>query len=353
MTTGFLIPAAGTALFACAFAACSDDGTAVGPITNEDGSADGNLGTDAGHDVVSNDSGNGTDANDGGAPSDSGDSGNNGDSAADAAPVVTETVGNGGWVQIFPSYLLAGFYFDDEIVHVSTAPECVLRVRYASKQYATVAEIDLGGDYFGQDGGPPSGVRKILPGSDNSFFDYIGQATPYYPPTGDLGLQLSTTGSSFQSIPVTNLHTPNFPIVPDAGASVQFTAPPVPDGGALSVPHDAPLTIQWTVPQADAGLAGQRVPVTLYQLTGSNGRVGEVYCGYPLSAGQGTIPAEVLTELYNRLGGQPVGGGALAASVGDQKELVQGNDYSFSITVSSDVVFLAGDPQLGMSADLN
>jgi hypothetical protein len=276
------------------------------------------------------------------------------DAATDAgeAGSLTESLGSTGWAVVYPNAVTANFYLNDDIVRVSDAPECVIRFRNQATVDSCVGNLIMGGDYFGVDGGPPEGVLKIP--CDVTSGNYYG-ASPtaadggpaswvYYPETADLHVQLSTdgTGTGIPDLPVTTLRTPAF-------SQINFTAPSEPDGGAcnvggFSIPHDQPFQVRWDVP--DAGASDQRVAVQMYQFATSSSVIydtAEIWCGYPLSAGQATVPVSALTKVWNRLGGAGDAGGTitftLGVTVGDQKE-VQVNGASFVINVQNSTAML-------------
>ncbi len=293
---------------------------------------------------------------DGGPGADASDAGSTMD--ATEGSTTTETFASSGWIQVYPFAFQANFFLDDDIVRMSSAPECVLRFRNTQTIDTCVGNLNVGGDYFGQDGGPPAGVINIpcnVGLGGNSYGPGLPTAPDggpaswvYYPEAQDIHLQLSTDGmnTGIPDLPVTTLHTPAF-------SAINFTAPAEPDGGACNVggftiPHDQPFQIQWAVP--DAGVSDQRVAVALYGFLSPSPSVydsAEIWCGYPLSAGQATIPADVLTEVWNRLGGATDAGEPLSFELqvteGDQREVVV-NGASFVITVqNSSAMLFSGD----------
>jgi hypothetical protein len=302
------------------------------------GGTDGTTTEAGGGDVEVSDSG----------PTDAGSAGDSpAEGAVDAPTTVTETFNSTGQIFAAPYGVSANFFLNDDIVRFSDAPQCVMRFRNANTStYACVGNLILGGDTFGQDGGPPAGAIDVPCGSTNGSY----AATPtgswlFFPETGDTHFQISTdgTGTGIPDIPVTTLHTPAF-------SQINFTQPLELDGGAcnaggFTIQHNQPFQVQWTVP--DAGVSDQRVAVSLYQIFSSSPGVfdtADIWCGYPLSDGQATVPAELLTEVWNRLGGDAGGPLSLVVQVtaGDQREVVV-NGSSFVIMVQNSSAMLFSD----------
>ncbi len=316
------------AALASVLASCTDDTPAS---SGSDGGAstvvDASQGNDAG--------GGGSDggvADSGNTSSDSGDTG--------STPVVTETTAPSGIITVWPDALFGYFFTDNAVVRVSNAPECVVHLRASNKPFASAGDhLTFGGDFVGQDGGFPT-VQDFPPADQSAeayqnAYEVVGGPPFFYPDENDprglgsLSIQLATSGSDWvPAMPVQTLHSPAVPLV-------EVSKPVLPtDGTNIQVAHDSPFVVQWTVPAGD--VANQRMVVSFSSLTSVN-RIGDLRCGYPLSAGQATIPANVMTEYWSRLGGGAAGvlaNGVLRILAGDQREVVV-NGASYVIEIAT------------------
>ena len=290
-------------------AACSDDDATTTPAVDggaETGRPDGTVPDSSLPDVSSTDSGGGGDASDAG------------QDATEAGPTTTVAIASSGWIRVFADAFFGEFLEDQTIVRVSNAPECVAHVWSKSKLFSQAGTLTVGGQIVGSDGGPPSAIQlNATPeatGFPYFYFAFDNGIDMIFPPDDSLTVQVQTGGTAtIAAVPVQTLRPP--PATP-----VAVTKPAVPDGGVLTVPSTVPFEVTWTAP--DAG-AEQRVLIGFTGMTSAQ-KQAHIFCGYALSKGSASIPANLLAEVRSRLGGN--GSGSLHIQMGGQKEVVVGQD---------------------------
>lgn len=238
----------------------------------------------------------------------------------DAGPTVSVTLGVTGDIKIGPDLLFAYFHQDDTIIRSSEEPGCVAFVRSLNKAYANALDLQVDGDFFGQDGGP-AGVQTF--GADptsNAYEYFLAAGEAFYPNDVAVRVKLSKTADVvFPEIPVTTLRSSTLPLL-------TITEPTLPDGSpkvTFSAAKD--FEVKWTVPPSvDAGAApSERVVVTLKQF-GTITKAGELFCSFPIAAGKGRVPSSLLREFRKLMvpaAGAAITGGILNISSGDQREL--------------------------------
>lgn len=266
---------------ACALLACGDDDTAVTPTP--DGSTLAEAGkTDTGTPA---DSGGG---NDTGTGIDTGT-----DTGVDAGPNMTATLGSTGDIFVGNDIVTASFFEDDTILHWSNAPSCVAFVRGGSKPPSQAGTIKVAGDVVGKDGGPDSEVEVAYDPS-MGYFAFVTA----YPPVDTYTASVQITAAQgFAPMPAEVFR-------PSRETPIVITSPSAPDADVLApIPSTAPYTIAWTAPTG--GFVNEQVISVSIFASGSSALTAKnthLYCTFPLSAGTGTIPANVLTELRTRAG---------------------------------------------------
>lgn len=217
---------------------------------------------------------------------------------------------------------------DDIVIHSTDYPQCriTLRAKARADFRADVGSLSIGGSLVGQDGGMPTPL--VIPYSTDNAGIYLG-----FPPEGQIfnqgvssSVQVQIEGNSGNGVPelgVTTLHSPPY-------ASITVLTPTVPAdpddaGTGIIVKSTEDFPITWTVPTtpgADAGGAGERIIFALTETLGLS-RTGELRCHFPVSAGQGRVPAALLREFRMRLDPEnPVSVGRISIRTGDQREVV-------------------------------
>lgn len=267
---------------ACVLLACGDDDSAVTPTP--DGSTPDASKTDTGTPV---DSGGGTDT---GTGNDTGT-----DTGVDAGPTMTSALGSTGEIFIGNDIVVGQFYEDDTILHWSNAPSCVAFVRGPGKPASQAGTLKIAGDVVGKDGGTDMEIEVTAdPSAGNAYFF----PATVYPPVDTYTASVQITAAQgFAPMPVESFR-------PSRENPIAMTAPAAPDAGVFAaIPSTAPYTITWTAPTG--GFVAEQVISVSIVTTGSSALTAKnsrLYCAFPLSAGTGTIPANVFAELRTRGG---------------------------------------------------
>lgn len=313
-------------IIAATVVACGDDDTTNDKPGGDAGNDSSTPRDSSVPDTSSSDSGGGTDASDAGVD-------------AEAGPTTTVTLSSAGRIQVFQDAIFGEFLEDQTIVRASNAPECVAHIGSKGKLFAKAGTLTVGGQIVNSDGGPTQAIA-VQPGP---FVDDTGYTYEYFafldginifPPDDSLTLQVQTGGTAtVGAMPVQTLRPP-------PAAQVTVTAPAVPDGGVLNIPSTLPFNVTWTAPDAGADL---RVFIGILELDSVQKRA-NIYCGYPLSAGKATVPANFLGEVRARLG--VASQGKIHIWVGGQKEAVVGSDsFVIEVTRPDSTNFLAADQE--------
>lgn len=309
---------------ACVLLACGDDDSAVTPTP--DGSTPDSSKPDTGGPI---DSGGGTDTGVDTGPADTGV-----DTGADAGPTMSTTVGYGGQIFVGADAVLASFYEDDSILHWSNAPGCVAFVRSPNKKVSAAGTLTVAGQVVGSDGGTDTNI-VVDPDPDNGYF-YFG---PVYPAVDTItaSVQLEGLPPPFAALAADNYRPPR-------EAAVPITAPAAPDASTPpGITASSPYTITWTAPTGGF-VNDQQISVSLAVLGAAavGSKNTQLFCTFPLNAGTGTIPANVLTEVKAR-----GGAGALDAQMhiyaGTAKEVKTGNGSYFVEVARADSTSLQFD----------
>jgi hypothetical protein len=108
----------------------------------------------------------------------------------------------------------------------------------------------------------------------------------------------------------------------------------VPASGELDISSHAPLTVSWVVPTLDA-CTTQRIWLYLFEVVGQ-GRVGSVSCHWPISAGQGTVPRQLLRALSEQIQNPGTAAGAISIFAGDVAEVTTGTASYTLVTTDDD-----------------
>lgn len=262
-------------------------------------------------------------------------------SARACPPEVTTTVGPSGVVQVFSSAVVGDFYEATTIIRSSSAPDCVAIIHADGQALSNAGALTLSSELVGTDGGPPAPID--IPRDARG--EYFAELAPFsdtpnpYHFHDSVEVQVSSSGApGFPAFAVERLHSPAYD-------TIHVTAPLVPDSGELSISSSAALLASWQPPVLDACVS-QRVWLYLFAVVG-RGKVGSISCHYPLSAGEGQVPAELLTALSDGIDNPGLAPGAITLLVGDVTEVTT-DGASYTIVVTDD------DPDgdgLGITAD--
>lgn len=267
------------------------------------------------------------------APPDAGDAGQD----ASSAPSIAWTTGSTGTITIYEFAAIGEFFEDDVIVRSPEAPDCVARVRSRTKPRSPAGDLSVGGDYIGQDGGPPAIV--VVQPTAESRYEHFLDMPPFFFPTPGNGEKVQVELSGTDTVPAMPVATLRSPVLPQ----VEVTAPTIPDSGTVTVDSQKPFTVKWTV--ADAGATPQRVILALHTLE-SPKRAADIRCSWPLSAGEGTLPVSLMSEIRGRVvGGTGPVLGRIEVNAGDMKEVTVGGASYVVVATRSDgaTSFLAAD----------
>lgn len=248
---------------------------------------------------------------------------NEGDADSDK---VTASMGSTGTISIY-NFMVVGEFFEDNLIVRSTlAPDCVMHIRSVTKPPSAAGTITVSSDLDSELGGPEAPL-VTEPDENNGYTGFFEDESMFFPFSGGANkVQLELTGTiTMPPIPVTTLNAP-------VHETIAITNPLTPADGTLHVPIDKDFTVTWTVPAdadagADAGAIPQRVSLGAYMVQ-SVKYEGQLRCSWPLSQGTATVPAAVLTEFRERLGGTGAATGRLEFFAGDAKEVaVDGASY--------------------------
>jgi hypothetical protein len=252
-----------------------------------------------------------------------------GENLACAPPVVISLrKGPTGVINLQDDSVFAQFFANDTILSASDAPHCVAWLRSTRKIPLSAGTLIVTGDMVGQPDGPAAPIRV---GFDPEYFAHLAylDRPPFLFRQGTAQvLKVKTTGTAtFPAFPPTRLRSAGFPLL-------TILTPVLDDAGNLTISSTKGLRITWRIPLA-AGTA--RVGVSLLFLF-APGRVGEVRCGAPVSAGKMVLPASLLTAVKQRLSpNAPIGGAEFYISLGDQR-IRNVNGASYVIEVRPTVV---------------
>lgn len=318
--------------------ACGDD----------DDSAIVGTGTDAGGDASnvvedtgtggSNDSGSDAgkiDAGDAGKPTDAG-----ADADAVAPPTFTDALRSSGHIRLAHDLVIGEFYVDDLEVRWSNSTECTMLVRTPAKAFGTAGTITIGGGIVGQDGGPTAAIT-IPPPSTPDIYLYAGPDT-ILPFSNEFTVDIDQgpTADGFPALTpqtlVTSLNLPLSIKTPTFGAT------------PLEVPVTKPFELTWTPPAGPGDLTKQRVLVDIsVQPTASDsGKVVNLYCAFPVTAGKASIPGEILADMKARSGGGETVGATLTVYGGGQSVVTVKNAMTYIIEAALDTSFDNGTQDL-------
>jgi hypothetical protein len=274
----------GTACTAAAILIACDDSDETTPSRGSDASADRNVtqpGTDSAAPITPSDGG--SDAN----------------QTVDSGPTTTRTIGATGYFEIRHDSAFITFYEDDTFVRWSNAAECVMHVRASTKQPAAAGVVTIGGPVVGTDGGLPTEVQlqadPAMWGNNQYIYPDI-----VYPASAEPVVQVAAAelAPTFPALVAQSLRP--------SSATVAVTSPPNTATTILSSTQG--FSIAWTAPTG-ANVANQRFIMSL-KLVGNTLGSKTVFlsCAFPLSAGAGTIPANVLADAKAMLNDANVSG---------------------------------------------
>jgi hypothetical protein len=225
--------------------------------------------------------------------------------AGKVVPKITSSSGSTGDVHVFNDYVTAAFHEDDTILRSDAAPDCLVHVRSETKPFSPAGTLTIGGPIVGSDGGTAS-IIEVTPDAVG-YYEYVGSV---FPATDDLLLQIEASSTvTFPAMSVQSLRLP--PANP-----IVVTKPALPDSGNLAISSTEPLEIAWTVPSG--AKPDLRVGVRFNEINGEGSKLATLYCSFPLSAGAGHVPADLLSAIKNQVG--TTGTGLVEVHVGSQKE---------------------------------
>ena len=207
-------------------------------------------------------------------------------------PPTTLTYGSTGRIEVAPDFIGGVFFADDRILRAAAHPECVVHLESAEKAFTRAGTLTVSSELVGMPGGPPLPI-VINPDARKEYWAFPDLALYNFPDGTNVQIQLAGT-SVMPALPVTTLRSPIY-------GTIDVTEPVPPGEGVLQISSSAPLTVQWNVPTTDGGpdAAAQRLTLRLFAL--SPVRWAQLYCSWPLSAGQGAVPAVLLSELREQL----------------------------------------------------
>ena len=256
-------------------------------------------------------------------------------------PEITTTVGPSGVVQVTSTAVVGDFYEATTIIRSSRAPDCVATIHSDGQALSDAGTLSLSSELVGTDAGLPTPI--VIPRDTRG--EYFAEFAPFsdtpnpYDFHDSVEVQLSASGApGLPAFTVERLQSPAYD-------TIHVTAPVVPESGELTLSSGTPVVASWQPPVLDACVS-QRVWLYLFAIVGQ-GKVGSISCHYPLSAGAGQIPAELLTALSDGIDNPGVAPGAITLLVGDVTEVTT-DGASYTIVVSDD------DPDgdgIGITAD--
>lgn len=268
----------------------------------------------------------------------SGDAGSDAPSG-DASPPITSALGPTGVFELTNSSVVGRFFEDGTIVRMPAHPQCVIHVHTRTKVPSLQGgPIVVGGPVVGAEGGPAAPINLTAdPLKGNQYIDTVG---PVFGDSSEFQVQIQGNGSPTFPPLTAQLLRP-FPI-----ASVTTVTKPVKAAtGPTEVISTASLDIVWTA--AAGAQADHRLIVALGNISKSESpQRAELRCAYPLSAGQASIPKELLTELRNRVtpanANNPTG--SMRIWAGGQAEVsAGGQSYVIELARRDSTTFATGD----------
>ncbi|MBX3262294.1 MAG: hypothetical protein KF782_21610 [Labilithrix sp.] len=235
-------------------------------------------------------------------------------------------------MKVRDGYIIARFLEDDTIVRASNAPDCVVHVRSATKSFSPAGSLTVGGAIVGVDGGPEQAI--VVDPDETQQYLYAPDPPPesggVFPPTETLIVQIEGSGAlAFPLMPAQSLPSP-------AAGALTIAKPAVDPDSAdpVGIPTSEPFELVWTPPATPH--ADHRVILALEDATGEESpRIASLHCSFPIAAGKGTVPANLLTELKSRIGGSGTPSALMQVVAGGYKEFT-GGGASYVIEVSRD-----------------
>lgn len=262
------------------------------------------------------------------------DAGPDGDGGEES--LATVEIGSTGYVQVRESYILAHFYEDTTIVHWDNAPDCVMHVRGPTKPPSPAGLLTIGGEVVGTTGGLPAEVELM---ADLATFGehMYGYPDVVWDPAEEhvVSVEMDAVMPTFPAMPTQSL-------VPRA-TPVPVTAPTA--AANTNVPTTAPFTVTWTAPSG-GNVANQRFAVYMAlsaddTVAGSKRAV--LQCTFPLGAGTGSIPANVLADAKAANKGTTVMGPLLFRAGGFVEYETAGASYVVDVTLDTTSTDWASD----------
>ncbi|MBX3222927.1 MAG: hypothetical protein KF795_20620 [Labilithrix sp.] len=319
-------------LAACV-ASVATAGGGLAACSDSDSTPDGDTSLDAGADTSPANTDAGTPDADGAAPDP--DSGQH-----DAGPTISSAIGSTGYVKVRDGYIIARFLEDDTIVRASNAPECVVHVRSATKAFSPAGSLTVGGAIVGADGGPEQAI--VVDPDETQQYLYVPDPPPesggVFPPTETLIVQIEGSGSlAFPLMPAQSLPSP-------AAGALTIAKPIVDTASAdpVVISTSEPFEIVWTPPANPH--ADHRVILALEDINGADAaKIASLHCSFPIAAGKGSVPVNLLAELKSRVGASDTPEAQIQVLAGGYKEFT-GGGASYVIEVSRDDTGFAALP---------
>ena len=215
---------------------------------------------------------------------------------------ITTKIGPTGFIEILEYGIFASFFEDDQIITVANAPNCVAWVRSSNKPLSPAGDtFGVGPDITASSSFYQNNPIRIEPDSTNFYLfnDSIFDATT--PAT----VQLETQGNvSVPKIPALTLQSPG------PGITKMIDPKNISDGNGgylnLDIDSGVDYPVAWEVLNP---APAKDMAVSLFQIVASSpigsSKLSHINCVFPYTAGQGTIPANLMTEVRTRtLNGQ-------------------------------------------------
>jgi hypothetical protein len=240
------------------------------------------------------------------------------DAADSAASVSTQSIGSTGEIRITDEYVSASFHEDDTILRSSAAPDCVAHIRSKTKLFSPAGTVTIAGT------SPDGGAGDVFVMPPDQATGYFYEAGGFvFPPSGDFQVKLSMSRTAtFPAIAVQSLPTP-------PASSIVLTTPARPDSGPLVIASTSAFEVAWNVPVG--ANPNHRVGLRFNEFDSVDGsKKATLYCSFALSAGSGSIPSHLLTEIKSAAGAGATG--LVSIHVGAQKEVAD-NGASYAVAV--------------------
>jgi hypothetical protein len=294
--------------------------------SGDGGSPDSATPDSAAPDVTTTDAPSGDTSTD--APADTGsdatanDAGADADADADAGPTVETTNGAVGEILLDQSTLIGSFYQAGKVVKWTGTPECEAEIRLASQALIGAGGMTITGGLIGMTGGVTPSPLVVQPQADPKQYLYFtgdfGDGTAlFYDGTATTMFSFATAGSAtFAALtPAVGVQAPKITTM------ITVSAPAAPAAPPLVIAKTSDFTVTWTAPAAGNA---QQIIVRLENGTSAASHA-TITCGFPASAGTGTIPKQLFDGILAATAGTSILGGTLLIGPGERKVTTLGS----------------------------